>query len=167
MKKLILINGNEQSVEIEKRGADFVEFNLADKTYRFNVFGGDANHVVLKCGQNNYKITYAHSSKNSEQGFFSLKGQEILIETPSKGRLKKKGDDHGHMVSPMPGKVIKVLKSIGEKVQVGDALLILEAMKMEHTIRANCNGVVEKIFYNEGDLVDGQVELILIEEDKE
>ncbi|AIK95814.1 acetyl/propionyl/methylcrotonyl-CoA carboxylase subunit alpha [Candidatus Odyssella acanthamoebae] len=61
--------------------------------------------------------------------------------------------------APMPGRVISVVTQVGEKVSTGTPLLILEAMKMEHTIRAPFDGIVETVFYNTGDFVNEGAEL--------
>ncbi len=59
----------------------------------------------------------------------------------------------GRLTAPMPGKVVAVLASKGQKVKKGDALVIMEAMKMEHTIAAPSDGQVEEILYEVGDQV--------------
>ena len=59
----------------------------------------------------------------------------------------------GRLTAPMPGKVVAVLASNGQQVKKGDALVIMEAMKMEHTIAAPGDGVVEEILYAVGDQV--------------
>jgi 3-methylcrotonyl-CoA carboxylase alpha subunit len=59
----------------------------------------------------------------------------------------------GRLTAPMPGKVVAVLASKGQQVKKGDALVIMEAMKMEHTIAAPGDGVVEEILYEVGDQV--------------
>jgi 3-methylcrotonyl-CoA carboxylase alpha subunit len=53
----------------------------------------------------------------------------------------------------MPGKVVAVLAAKGQEVKKGDALVIMEAMKMEHTIAAPHDGVVEDVLYAVGDQV--------------
>ena len=68
------------------------------------------------------------------------------------------------MVSPMPGKILKLFIAQGMRVKKGDALLVMEAMKMEHTIKAIENGVVKKILYCEGDQVEGGVDLFDFEQ---
>jgi len=60
----------------------------------------------------------------------------------------------GSLLSPMPGKIVKVNVKAGDKVEKGTPLIIMEAMKMEHTIRAPTAGVVENVFYVVGDLVE-------------
>ena len=66
----------------------------------------------------------------------------------------------GRLTAPMPGKVAQVLAVSGAKVKRGQALMVLEAMKMEHTIAAPADGTVERVNYAQGDLVEEGVELI-------
>jgi 3-methylcrotonyl-CoA carboxylase alpha subunit len=67
------------------------------------------------------------------------------------------------LTAPMPGKIIALKVEAGAKVERGQALLVMEAMKMEHTIRAPADGVVEKIHYKVGEQVDEGIELIHFE----
>jgi 3-methylcrotonyl-CoA carboxylase alpha subunit len=59
----------------------------------------------------------------------------------------------GRLTAPMPGKVVAVMASAGQEVKKGEALVIMEAMKMEHTISAPSDGVVEEVLYQVGDQV--------------
>jgi len=70
------------------------------------------------------------------------------------------GADGGRLTAPMPGKIIQVLVEAGTEVARGAPLLILEAMKMEHTIAAPADGVVEKVNYGVGEQVAEGAELI-------
>ena len=81
-----------------------------------------------------------------------------------KQELAGAGDEAstGSLSAPMPGKVIKVLTAAGAKVTRGQALLILEAMKMEHTIVAPADGVVKEIHYGAGEQVLEGAELITL-----
>jgi biotin carboxyl carrier protein len=67
------------------------------------------------------------------------------------------------LLAPMPGRVRSVLLGPGESVRRGDVILILEAMKMEHAIRAPRSGTVVKVHYGEGDLVEAGAVLAEIE----
>jgi 3-methylcrotonyl-CoA carboxylase alpha subunit len=69
----------------------------------------------------------------------------------------------GSLAAPMSGKVVKVLTKAGAKVSKGDALLILEAMKMEHTIAAPKDGVVKEIHYGAGEQVPEGAELVSLD----
>jgi 3-methylcrotonyl-CoA carboxylase alpha subunit len=59
----------------------------------------------------------------------------------------------GRLTAPMPGKVVAVLAEKGKAVKKGEALVIMEAMKMEHTISAPHDGVVDDVLYAVGDQV--------------
>ena len=60
----------------------------------------------------------------------------------------------GGLVAPMPGKVVKVLVAEGQEVAAGSPLVVLEAMKMEHTVRAGEAGIVRALHVAVGDQVD-------------
>jgi 3-methylcrotonyl-CoA carboxylase alpha subunit len=66
------------------------------------------------------------------------------------GELETAG---GRLTAPMPGKVVAVIAAKGQQVRKGDPLVIMEAMKMEHTIAAPADGLVEEILYQVGDQV--------------
>ena len=66
------------------------------------------------------------------------------------GELEAAG---GRLTAPMPGKVVAVLVEAGQEVKKGDPLVIMEAMKMEHTIAAPSSGLVEEVLYAVGDQV--------------
>jgi len=91
-------------------------------------------------------------------------GLEFIVELPTKAvSFGNKALSEGSLQSPMPGKIFKIFKSIGDKVNTGDAIMILEAMKMEHTIKAQKDGVIKTIMYKQGEQVQGGVELCEIE----
>jgi acetyl/propionyl-CoA carboxylase alpha subunit len=62
--------------------------------------------------------------------------------------------------SPMPGKVLKIFKNVGDSFLKGESLGILEAMKMENQLKAGFSGIVTKIHKKEGDVVN-QDELLM------
>jgi 3-methylcrotonyl-CoA carboxylase alpha subunit len=68
----------------------------------------------------------------------------------------------GRLSAPMPGRVVQLLVAPGMAVRRGQPLLVIEAMKMEHTIAAPRDGVVERVPYTVGDLVEEGVELIAL-----
>ena len=75
-----------------------------------------------------------------------------------------KSEEHhfGELHAKLPGSVVKVMIQEGAQVQKGDRLLVIEAMKMEHAMLAPFNGVVQKIFVEEGDLVSLRQLLVVL-----
>lgn len=70
------------------------------------------------------------------------------------------GEGEGGLTAPMNGTMVSLLVEPGAEVKKDDALLVMEAMKMEHTIRAPFDGVVKAFYYQPGELVDGGAQLV-------
>ena len=66
----------------------------------------------------------------------------------------------GRLTAPMPGKIVALLVEVGAIVEQGTPLLIMEAMKMEHTIHAPAQGTVAELLYAVGDQVAEGVQLL-------
>ncbi|CAB1104394.1 unnamed protein product [Ectocarpus sp. CCAP 1310/34] len=83
---------------------------------------------------------------------------ELVVTRPrgrgARGSSKSAAESTGRVSSPMPGRVVRVLAESGEDVEKGQELMILEAMKMEHTVPAPFAGKVDLVSYVAGDLVD-------------
>lgn len=68
----------------------------------------------------------------------------------------------GDVVAPMQGTIVKVIAEVGQSVKVGDAIVVLEAMKMENQITVEKSGIVSKINVKAGDIVGAGDVLIVI-----
>ncbi|MEZ5165590.1 MAG: biotin/lipoyl-containing protein [Acidimicrobiales bacterium] len=65
------------------------------------------------------------------------------------------GAGSGQIAVPMQGTIVKVVVAVGDEVEVGDPIVVLEAMKMENNVTADKAGTVTEIRVSEGDSVDG------------
>ena len=99
-------------------------------------------------------------------------GSEIVINMPFGDvnvslipRFSEPGNDvpEGGLIAPMPGKVIDVKVKQGKKVKAGDTLVIIEAMKMEHSIKATEAGKIAKVMVRLNDQVDNGATLLVLE----
>ncbi|NHJ02441.1 MAG: biotin/lipoyl-binding protein [Candidatus Heimdallarchaeota archaeon] len=70
--------------------------------------------------------------------------------------------EEGGLTSPMPGRIIKLLVKVGDKIKKGQELLVIEAMKMENKVSAPFDGFIEAIYYKNGDQVEANVPLMEI-----
>lgn len=100
-----------------------------------------------------------------QEGVWWVQEGRTLIQLQEIPRLPKSrlaATSHGSLRAPMPGSVLAVLVEVGQEVESGQALIKLEAMKMEHTIRTPAPGYIEAIFYELGDNVPADAELLKI-----
>ena len=70
---------------------------------------------------------------------------------------------HGGLTAPMNGSIVRVLAEAGQSVEAGATLIVMEAMKMEHSIRAAKAGVVKAVYCTEGDMISEGVTLVELE----
>jgi propionyl-CoA carboxylase alpha chain len=95
------------------------------------------------------------------RGGYRLWGQGLMVNASVRtvraaelaGRMPIKESDNygGRLISPMPGKVVSVFVEEGQKVRVGDSLVIIDAMKMENLLCAESEGIVGAIHVALGD----------------
>jgi propionyl-CoA carboxylase alpha chain len=71
----------------------------------------------------------------------------------------------GSMLAPMPATVIRVDVGVGDRVEAGDVVLLLEAMKMEHAVEAPYGGVISELSVTAGETVDTGMVLAVIDSD--
>jgi len=83
----------------------------------------------------------------------------LSLDDPA-ARAAEQDQGVGGLVAPMPGKVTRVLVTAGQAVDKGDPLMVLEAMKMEHTITAPADGTVTALHFQAGDQVEDGVPLL-------
>ncbi|MBI5039517.1 MAG: sodium-extruding oxaloacetate decarboxylase subunit alpha [Nitrospirae bacterium] len=86
-----------------------------------------------------------------------------VIDVKSTGHsIRPRATGEGDVTTPMPGTVVKIKVRIGDKVEAGDTVLIVEAMKMENEVHTPVSGVVEKIYVAEGDSVNPDEVLVVV-----
>jgi 3-methylcrotonyl-CoA carboxylase alpha subunit len=143
------LDTNQFSVKLGNKEQS-IRANLADNTLR------------IETVQQSYKAL----TENKEQylTLYTDQGQ-IIVERFHWNKLDAKTTAHkGQLTAPMPATVVAILKKIGEQVKAGEQLIVLEAMKMEHTIHAPNDGTLLDIFYAVGAQVSEGAELLSLSE---
>ena len=137
----LLLDGVGTTAWAQLHGDDLVTATLGDRRVAAAVVAnGERRHVFL--GGRSHALTLVDP-----------------LATAGAGHV----EEGAGLVSPMPGKVIALLAAAGAVVDKGTPLLVLEAMKMEHTISAPRAGTVKSFRYAAGDQVDEGVELVEFE----
>jgi 3-methylcrotonyl-CoA carboxylase alpha subunit len=109
------------------------------------------------------RCTYRVLNKLDKHFVHSKQGNVVLREHP---RFPEKIQEvqPGSCIAPMPGKVVKLCVELGQSVHAGQVLLILEAMKMEHSVSASQDGTVEQLLVEQGQQVEADTVLAVVAE---
>ena len=91
--------------------------------------------------------------------------ERLTIAQPDAGAFGRASERAGRVAAPMPGRIVSVAVAAGERVRADAVLVVLEAMKMEHSIRAPADAAVAAVHCAVGDRVDEGVELVSLEGD--
>ena len=151
MKTVVLeCGGEEREIRIESGAAVVGGTRLPFREVRR---GGAL--VALEIGGDIVPVRVARSA---ERVFVWSAGSSFELRRVSSARplarRRMGGDASAGLVAPMPGRIRRTLVEAGQEIAKGDVVLVLEAMKMEHAIRAPHDGVVTRIEHREGDLVE-------------
>ena len=141
----LVVNGEKiLDVSLNEITGQTISFEFNGKKYQFDYVKEDNNTFKISQGNSSAKV-YA-AEKNGEVEYFQS-GKRAVIKEKSMGSSQTSEDDTQQLEyhSPMPGKISKILFSPGQVVKKGDVLMYLEAMKMEHPIKAKMNGGIDTI----------------------
>jgi 3-methylcrotonyl-CoA carboxylase alpha subunit len=155
MEKKYKINQETHLVSHLKKDRDAVSFNLEGKAFEISLTAKDETSMTLGIEGKNYRVHY-------KDGYCRLGGKQYFVEKELLKRGGAQSDDVGSLKSPMPGKILKLFVSEGDVVAKGTTLLVMEAMKMEHSLKAPCDCTVDQFLFKEGELVEGDIELVSI-----
>lgn len=145
--KKVIIHESEYNCSISKLSDFTYKLVLDNKIYHITAFklsNGDYNFLI----DGHYFETSVKTSL-----------EEKIAQYLDKNTLIKQNEE---IYSPMPGLILKVYKTVGEKVNQGDPVLLLEAMKMENEIHSSKSGVIKEIFVKQGESVEKNQLLISI-----
>ena len=137
--------------------SSMIEGNLDGKRVRAQWNGGAISATVARVRESQGQ--HAHDKLTT---FFAGRRFDFELHDPL---TESEAGDHegGGLTAPMPGKILAVLTQAGAQVEKGAPLIVMEAMKMEHTISAPANGLVKEVLYAVGDQVAEGAELIAFE----
>jgi biotin carboxyl carrier protein len=157
MKFEVLINQTRRVVDLEREAnhwrisldgdrvdADAIEIApnifsvlLKGKSHEIRVTPTPTGALTLQTGRNEFtaEIIDPRAWRGRHHGTLEAEGRQQIL-------------------APMPGKIVRVLVQAGEKVQAGQGLLVVEAMKMQNEIRSPKSGTVERLLVKEGQPVN-------------
>jgi biotin carboxyl carrier protein len=166
MKYEVMIDGNSHQVELER----------ADKGYQCTVDGEPFALDVVMTARD--VLSIIHDGRNYEaKREYSLLGETHIIIGSERFRAEVRdprslrsrraaaGAEVGpvRILAPMPGKIVRVIASVGDEVEAGQGLVVVEAMKMQNEIKATKKGKVTIVAVKEGSAVNAGDLLVIVE----
>ncbi|MDA3860378.1 MAG: hypothetical protein PF445_04050 [Melioribacteraceae bacterium] len=152
----VSINDNKHLLKILSNGK--VELN--GDNYEVELSQLSNFSYLLKVNDNVYQVTSeklnGHDYNFAIDGYSYNTTVRTNLEEKANEYLQNKAKESGTEIikSPMPGLIVKILKQVGDSVEIGEPIILLEAMKMENEIRASASGIIKSISTKENNSVE-------------
>jgi len=169
-----LNQNNAQRLRLSVDGEEYTTEVIHDQAMRcFRVHFGEYSVEANAELSNNHLTAVINGHKQSVTILKNVEGYNLFIQgkviafniaKPDFGDTLETASNT-HFNAPMNGTVVEVLVKQDDKVSKDDVLIIMEAMKMQHTINAPSDGIINDVFYRQGDLVDGGSALLSFSEE--
>ena len=164
-----LLDGDvRHELHVQRNGADWLYINqTASHAFQWDAQAqpGSTGQYALRIRLKGADATATAVLRQESIHVFTGGGVHVLRLHDAVAHAQDESGGHGgNLTAPMPGKIISISVRAGDQVKAGDALLVMEAMKMEHTITAPDDGTVEEVFFAVGDQVTDGAELISLSE---
>ncbi|CAG9332415.1 unnamed protein product [Blepharisma stoltei] len=157
-----LISDKEHKVAIKPTKSGF-DVNVAK--HQFNVkgklIGNNTYELETEKGIETWRVLQNEEDLwviNSEGSVFVLK-----IKQEEMGEIKAQESSISHVIAPIPGKIIKIIGKEGEEAKENSVLIVIESMKMEHSIKVPRNATIKKVHKKEGDFVKAKEVIVSFE----
>ncbi len=141
------LNGKTYYGKVEYIDKGEIDFGVGDKVYQAKISQGEANYAKVTINDSEFQM---HRNDLLDSDLMAHSGDDATGESKS-------------IVSPIPGKVFKILVKEGEEVRKGDVVVVIDAMKMENNITTRQSGVVKKIHVRLNEMVEVNTALVEVE----
>ena len=154
---VISVNSSKFDVKIINEN----ELNFVTEKIDYELIQIGSNAYLLKLNNKVFELTAEQTDSNSFNVLVGGDNFDITIRTALQEKAYKLLENastqlshHTDVKAPMPGLILKIRKNVGERVEQGESIIILEAMKMENDLKAPSSGIIEKVFVSEGSAVE-------------
>lgn len=164
----IHIGSRVADVTLLKKDGNQVSLLVDGKPYEVDiVMAENGSCSILHEGNSfNAEVIRGEGDKSYDVNMFYRSYRVDIVDTQAKYlRMKRGGEEEqdNKIVAPMPGKIVKIPVNKGDKLKAGDIAIVLEAMKMQSNFKVTSDCTVRDILVNEGDAVNANQELILLD----
>jgi acetyl/propionyl-CoA carboxylase alpha subunit len=142
--------------------------HLGDQVFTVSTLGEEAEARIVSWDEPRLTFeldghrTTARVTFHADRVYVHERGVDVALTVKPRFPDKSSAVPAGGCVAPMPGKIIEIRVAEGDAVSQGQTLLIMEAMKMEHSVTAPRDGTVERVSVRAGDQVDADALLAVV-----
>ena len=148
----------EEVISIELAFKGLTSFDVLNSGTVYKV--AYKNDIIMIDG-NEYPVFFSEVKNNTL--FINISEFSFKAERVTSSLISHEIEDQGNVLAPMHGVIKEIFVSNGDKVEKGQIIFILEAMKMQHEVSATGTGLVSEVNVNEGDQVEAEQQLLNIE----
>jgi biotin carboxyl carrier protein len=163
---VISVNSSKFDIKI----IDENELNFNSEKIDYELIQAGSNTYLIKLNNKIFQLTTEQVDSNTFNVLVDGDNFDVTVRTALQEKAYKLLENastqlshHTDVKAPMPGLILKIRKNAGEKVEQGESVIILEAMKMENDLKAPSSGIINKIFVSEGSAVEKGAALFSIE----
>ena len=129
-------------------------FEINGSTYRVKVKESRAGHAVVEVNGTEYRVATKTPAAEPSQQASTLATAPLPVVQKSASAALGAAMEDGIVRAPLPGVIRKLMRKAGDTVEADQAVMVLEAMKMENEIKAPIAGTIAELFVVEGDSVN-------------
>jgi biotin carboxyl carrier protein len=155
-RNLIKISANSE-ITINGKSHHYELIVLNNSTFRLRIDQKIYDISPSKIDNNRFSISLeGYTFETVAMTTLQERASKVIEQTGSAHKLKE-------IKAPMPGMILKIKKKVGEQIEAGESIIILEAMKMENDIKSPSSGVIKNIYITESSAVEKGAKLFSIE----
>ena len=166
MKYVAVVQGKQRSIEIDRVG-ELYRVTIDGMTFLVDAFRPTRQNVLMLIDGESYEVGIARKQNHFSVHFYNDTIELELFDArkfqPSGTTPATSSSGPVKIYAPMPGKVVKVTVQEQTTVKEGDALMVIEAMKMQNELKAPKSGTVSKISVKNGEAVSISQILMVLE----
>jgi biotin carboxyl carrier protein len=167
MKYDVVVDDKSYTVDVTKGPSGFQVILDEEEAVHVDVSSIGAHSRSVLIGARSFEAGVSKDNGTWEIDLFG-NTHSVVVEDPKRKALKlSAGSERGLLTTSMPGRVVRILVELGQSVAKGEAMIVIEAMKMENEMKSSVAGVVAEIMVAEGEPLASGSALIRVESGNE